>query len=363
MLFVDAITVGLGERSYRILFGHNVLTETGKLCRELNLGNKVAVVTNPTVGALYFEPVREAFAQSGFSVHKVEIPDGEEFKNIETLKGIYDELIEGRLDRGSFVAALGGGVVGDVAGFAAATYMRGIPFIQLPTTLLAQVDSSVGGKTGINHEKGKNLIGAFYQPAVVLIDVATLNTLPEREFRGGLAEVVKYGVSLDGELFDVISANADSLRARDKDILLEVIKRSCMLKASIVAQDERETGLRAVLNYGHTFGHAVETLTGYREYTHGEAVAIGMVQAAKVSERMGHADRRDTERIIHLLERLGLPTALPSFDAASYKDALLRDKKVRDRGLRFVFNKGVGAFHIDRVADIDALVKLAGIGG
>jgi 3-dehydroquinate synthase len=360
---VDTITVGLGERSYRILFGHDVLSGAGDLCREINLGNSVAVVTNPTVGALYFEQVRETLAHAGFTVHKIEIPDGEQYKNIETLNGIYGELIACGLDRGSFVAALGGGVVGDVAGFAAATYLRGIPFIQLPTTLLAQVDSSVGGKTGINHEKGKNLIGAFYQPAAVLVDVATLNTLPEREFLGGMAEVVKYGIALDGELFDFIFANVDRLLARDKDSLLSVIKRSCTLKASIVAQDERETGLRAVLNYGHTFGHAVETLTGYREFTHGEAVAVGMVQAAKVSERMGYADNGETERIVLLLERLGLPTALPVFDAADYKDALMRDKKVRDRGLNFVFNKGIGAYHIDRVTDIEALIKIVGIGG
>jgi 3-dehydroquinate synthase len=360
---VDVITVGLEERSYRILFGHDVLSEAGELCRGLRLGSCVAVITNPTVGALYYERVREALARAGFTVYKVEIPDGEEYKNIETLKGIYSELIDRGLDRGSFVAALGGGVVGDVAGFAAATYLRGIPFIQLPTTLLAQVDSSVGGKTGINHEKGKNLIGAFYQPAAVLIDVATLDTLPEREFLGGMAEVVKYGITLDGELFDFIVANADGLRGRDKDSLLEVIKRSCALKASIVAQDERESGLRAVLNYGHTFGHAVETLTGYREFIHGEAVAIGMVQAAKVSERLGYSGKGETERIVHLLEKLGLPTVLPVFDSAAYKGALLRDKKVRDRGLNFVFNKGIGAFHIDRVTDIDALVEIVGIGG
>ncbi|HEX8961214.1 MAG TPA: 3-dehydroquinate synthase [Geobacteraceae bacterium] len=361
-MFVDNITVGLGERSYKILFGHDILTEVGNVCRGLRLGSSVAVVTNPTVGALYFERVREVLTHAGFSVHRIEIPDGEEFKSIETLKGIYGQLIESGLDRGSFVVALGGGVVGDITGFAAATYLRGIPFVQLPTTLLAQVDSSVGGKTGINHERGKNLIGAFYQPIAVLIDVATLNTLPEREFLGGMAEVVKYGVAMDSGLFEFIFDNADSLLARERDSLLKVIKRSCELKASIVAQDERETGLRAVLNYGHTFGHAVETLTCYREYTHGEAVAIGMVRAARIAEQLGYASRAETERIILLLERLGLPTALPPFDASAYKDALLRDKKVRDKGLSFVFNKGIGSFQIDRITDIDALLKLAGIG-
>lgn len=359
---MDNLTVGLGERSYRILFGYDFLAETGRICRQLNLGNSVAVVTNPTVGALYFEPVRTALAHAGFTVHRIEIPDGEQYKNIETLASIYGRLIDCGLDRGSFILALGGGVVGDIAGFAAATYLRGIPFVQVPTTLLAQVDSSVGGKTGINHDKGKNLIGAFYQPVSVLIDVAALDTLPEREFLSGMAEVVKYGVAQDGELFEFIFANADKLLARDKDSLLTVIKRSCALKASIVAQDERETGLRAVLNYGHTFGHAVETLTCYREYTHGEAVAIGMVQAAKISARMGYSVQAETERIILLLEMLGLPTALPLFDAAAYKDALLRDKKVRDKGLSFVFNRGIGTFHIGRVTDIETLLKIAGIG-
>ena len=359
---MDVITVGLGERSYTIRFGQDILAEAGTLCRELKLGACAAVVTNPTVGALYFGEVRDVLTRAGFTVHCIEIPDGEEYKNVETLKGIYGQLIDLGLDRGSFIVALGGGVVGDIAGFAAATYLRGIPFVQVPTTLLAQVDSSVGGQTGINHEKGKYLIGAFYQPVSVLIDVATLDTLPEREFLSGMAEVVKYGVALDGELFDFIFDSADKLLSRDRDCLLTVIKRSCALKASIVAQDEREGGLRAVLNYGHTFGHAVETLTCYREYTHGEAVAIGMALAARISERMGYSGKGETERIVLLLEKLGLPTNLPLFDVVSYKDALLRDKKVRDRGLSFVFNKGIGAFQIDRVTDLDDLLKHAGIG-
>lgn len=359
---MSTITVGLGERSYRILFGHNILAGIGTVCRDLKLGSTVAVVTNPTVGALYFEQVGESLAKAGFTVHRIEIPDGEEFKNIETLKGIFDRLIEAGLDRGSFVLALGGGVVGDITGFAAATYLRGIPFVQVPTTLLAQVDSSVGGKTGINHEKGKNLIGAFYQPATVLVDVATLDTLPGREFLSGMAEVVKYGVALDGALFDLIADNTAKLLARDSTCLLAVIKRCCELKASIVAQDERETGLRAVLNYGHTFGHAIETLTGYKEYTHGEAVAIGMVQAARISEHLDYSGPAETERIVSLLENLGLPTRLPSFSASAYEDALMRDKKVRDKGLSFVFNKGIGDYHIDRVSDVRPLLKISGTG-
>jgi 3-dehydroquinate synthase len=359
---LSSITVGLGERSYRILFGADNLNETGAICRDLTLGNNVAVVTNPTIGALYAEQVRGSLVAAGFSVHIVEIPDGEEFKNIDTLQVIYDRLIASGLDRGSFIVALGGGVVGDIAGFSAATYLRGIPFVQIPTTLLAQVDSSVGGKTGINHEKGKNLIGAFYQPVSVLIDVSTLDTLPQREYLSGMAEVIKYGIALDGDLFDLIFANASMLLARDRSCLLKTIQRCCEVKASIVAQDERESGLRAVLNYGHTFGHAVETLTGYRSYTHGEAVAIGMIQAAKISERLGYSGSAETGRIVGLIGELGLPTDLPRFSAAAYTDALLRDKKIRDKGLSFVFNKGIGDYVIDRVTDIAPLLEIAGIG-
>jgi len=359
---LSSITVGLGERSYNILFGNDILVGIGGICRALNLGNSVAVVTNPTICALYGEQVRNSLAEAGFAAHPIEIPDGEEFKNIETLKGIYGHFIAAGLDRGSFVLALGGGVVGDIAGFAAATYLRGIPFVQVPTTLLAQVDSSVGGKTGINHEKGKNLIGAFYQPVSVVVDVATLDTLPRREYLSGIAEVVKYGVTLDGDLFDFIFGNVSRLLERDRSCLLKVIQRCCALKASIVAQDEKETGPRAVLNYGHSFGHAVETLTGYTEYSHGEAVAIGMAQAAKISEHRGYSGSMETERIVTLLENLGLPTRLPLFSTTAYKDALLRDKKVRDKGLSFVFNKGIGDYRIDRVTDIMPLLKISGIG-
>lgn len=360
---MDTITVGLGERSYRIIFGRGILAEIGPFCRSLKTGKNVAVVTNPKVGAYYLEPVESALTDAGYSVYKVEIPDGEEYKSFETLKSIYDRLIEFGFDRSSFLLALGGGVVGDIAGFAAATFLRGIPFIQVPTTLLAQVDSSVGGKTGINHEKGKNLIGAFYQPGLVLIDTATLDTLPEREYLSGLAEVAKYGIVLDGTLFDFMSANTGKLLDRDKEALLTVIKRSCSLKASIVEKDEKEAGLRAVLNYGHTIGHAVETLTCYKKYTHGEAVAIGMAQAARLSESMGFTDKAETEKIITLLKSLHLPVEIPSFRQSEYLEALVHDKKVREGGINFVFNRGIGDFHISRVSDIQSLLKTSGIGG
>ncbi len=360
---METLTVGLAERSYQINIGQGTLASLGNACRALQLGSRVAVVTNPTVGGLYFDVVCRSLADAGFSVQRIEIPDGEEYKSLETLKGIYDALIAGRLDRGSFVVALGGGVVGDIAGFAAATYLRGIPFVQVPTTLLAQVDSSVGGKTGINHPLGKNLIGAFYQPRLVMIDLDTLDTLPERVFLSGLAEVVKYGIVLDKDFFNYLAAHADKIRNREKQGLTRVVKSCCAIKADVVARDERETELRAVLNYGHTIGHAVETLTGYKEFSHGEAVAIGMVQAAKISEMLDHASSADTERIMALLQALHLPVELPQFSSEAYLDALARDKKVKEGGLSFVFNKGIGDFTIGKVQDIPALLATCGIRG
>jgi 3-dehydroquinate synthase len=360
---VEGLTVGLGDRSYEIRFGAGTLAELGATCSALRLGRQVAVVTNPLVGGLYFETVRDSLESAGFCVRRIDIPDGETHKNLETLKHIYDCLIDYGIDRGSFIVALGGGIVGDVAGFAAASYLRGIPFVQVPTTLLAQVDSSVGGKTGVNHEKGKNLIGAFYQPALVSIDVETLRTLDEREYVCGLAEVVKYGVVLDKELFAFLEGHTAELLNRETRHLLHVIRRCCQLKASVVEQDEREAGLRAVLNYGHTLGHAVESLTGYSRFKHGEAVAIGMVQAARISAQLGHGGSEDTERVNALLKALSLPVDLPDFSIADYTEALLHDKKVRDGGINFVFNRGIGDFELARVTDIPNLLRICGIGG
>lgn len=354
---MDELTVRLGERSYRIHFGSGILSNLGTLCRELGLGGKVAVVTNPTVGIHYLGPVRSSLVAAGFEVHPIEIPDGESYKNSSTLDRIYDALIGGGLNRQSFMVALGGGVVGDMAGYAAATYLRGIPFVQVPTTLLAQVDSSVGGKTGINHPLGKNLIGAFYQPRLVMVDTDTLDTLPEREYLSGLAEVVKYGAVCAADFFDFMSAASSQILAREKEILLQAIRTSCALKASVVERDEREGGYRAVLNYGHTFAHAVESLTGYSEYLHGEAVAVGMVRAARLSEAKGYASEEDTERIVRLLDTLGLPTELPGFGAEQYLQVMLRDKKVRDSGISFVFNRGIGDSVIEKVSDWNFLLR------
>ena len=357
------VMVALGDRSYRILIGSNSLSCLGETLRGLNLGKRVALITNPTVGKLYLQNIRVSLETAGFTVNAIEIPDGEEFKNLDTLASIYAGLVAAGLDRGSFIVALGGGVVGDVAGFAAASYLRGIPFVQVPTTLLAQVDSSVGGKTGVNLPLGKNLVGAFYQPSLVMIDVETLSTLPEREYVGGLAEVVKYGIVLDKELFGFVEENVSQVLQRDAGVLATIVSRCCRIKADVVSQDERESGLRAVLNYGHTLGHAVETLTGYLRYTHGEAVAIGMVAAASYSQRCGLAEPGETLRVRKLIESLGLPTEPPRFSADEYVSAMLRDKKVRDGGITFVCNRDIGGYCFVRIEELHSFLGACGIGG
>ncbi|WP_198424450.1 3-dehydroquinate synthase [Geomonas limicola] len=358
----DTVRVALGERSYDISLGAGNLDTLGRVCRELELSGSAAVVSNTTVAPLYYDRVRAALEQAGFRSVLIELPDGEQHKNSTTLNLIFDGLVDAALDRGSFIVALGGGVIGDMAGYAAASYLRGIPFIQVPTTLLSQVDSSVGGKTGINHPKGKNLIGAFYQPRAVLIDVTTLDSLPQREFLCGLGEIIKYGAVLDADFFSFLEDNAERLLARDKEALIHAVGRSCAIKARVVESDEREGGVRAVLNYGHTLGHAVETLTGYSQFLHGEAVAIGMVQAARISKAFGTCSQADCERIEALLARFGLPRELPCFPAAAYAEALSHDKKVRDKGLLFICNQGIGAYHMERVKDLNALLEICGIG-
>jgi 3-dehydroquinate synthase len=359
---LETLKVDLGERSYDIIFGDGILNRFGSFCRELALGNNVMIVTSAVIGSFYLEPVKKSLLDADYNVHVFVVPDGEEYKNIATLQNIYDALISAALDRGAFIVALGGGVVGDMSGFAAATYLRGIPFVQVPTTLLAQVDSSVGGKTGINLQKGKNLVGAFHQPKLVCIDVSTLDTLPEREYISGLAEVVKYGVVADADFFEYLSNNSPGLMARDKNCLLAVEKRSCAVKASIVVRDERESGLRAVLNYGHTIGHAIESLSGYKKYLHGEAVAIGMAYAARISETMGYSAKTDTERILHLLEVLRLPLELPCYSLDNYMQAMLRDKKVKDGSITMVLNKGIGDFALVKISDLKAVLEKCGIG-
>jgi len=344
---VKTITIQLDSHSYDIGIGEGLLPGIGAACKAVGLAGVAAVVSNPTVAPLYADQVVSSLQEAGFSPVTIEIPDGEEYKTSATLNGVYDRLIEAGLDRRSFIVALGGGVVGDLAGFAAATFLRGIPFVQVPTTLLAQVDSSVGGKTGIDHPLGKNLIGAFYQPHLVLADVSTLKTLSDRHYRAGLAEVIKYGVVLDAELFTLLETKIDGLLKRDPQLLGRVIARCCEIKAWVVEQDEREGGLRAVLNYGHTLGHAFETLSGYRDLVHGEAVAIGMIQAAVLSQREGYCTTSDVERITTLIQLLGLPTEAPVVSVEDLVRSLAKDKKNRSGTLQFICNQGIGsyAFH------------------
>ncbi len=338
-----SITVQLGPQSYTISIESGILADVGEQCCKAGLAGRAAVVTNPTVAALYAATVTGSLAAAGFQPLLIEIPDGEIYKTSQTLNMVYDKLIEGGFDRRCFIVALGGGVVGDLAGFAAATFLRGIPFVQVPTTLLAQVDSSVGGKTGIDHPRGKNLIGAFHQPRLVLADVATLATLPEREYRAGLAEVVKYGVVLDRQFFELLEHNIAGLRSRDQALIVAVVARCCALKAWVVEQDEHEAGLRAVLNYGHTLGHAFEALAGFDGLVHGEAVSIGMVLAARISVSQGVCASDEQARIIALLAALGLPTEPPVVGHDELIDALTTDKKNRAGVIRYICNQGLGA--------------------
>jgi len=356
------LEVGLAERSYRIQIGRSTLDALGQSCAELGIGKSMFIITNPTVAGYYLEPVRSSLEAAGLTVSTVQIPDGEQFKNLDTVADVHNALVDAGMDRGGVIVALGGGVVGDLAGFVAATYLRGVAFIQVPTTLLSQVDSSVGGKTGVNLLKGKNLVGSFHQPKFVLIDVLTLSTLPEREYRGGLAEVVKYGAVLDAQLFCYLEEHVTDILNRNSETLTQIISRCCSLKAEVVGQDERETGLRAVLNYGHTLGHAVESLSGYGSYSHGEAVAIGMIAAARFSESKGLSSSADTSRLQALISTLGLPTVAPRYPEQEYAAALVRDKKARDGGITFICNKGIGGFSFEPVTDLQQLLSVAGIG-
>ena len=337
------LTVNLGSRSYPIHVGEGLLLQAGELLQQARCGEKVGIITNPTVAGLYLKPVQEALRRSGFQVIPVLLPEGEEHKNLKSLSAIYDRLISERFERSSCLIALGGGVIGDLAGFAAATFLRGIPYVQVPTTLLAQVDSSVGGKTGINHREGKNLIGAFYQPKLVLIDVGTLRTLPRRELLAGLAEVIKYGIIEDPQLFGLLEEKLEGLLALDRDLLVETIAVSCAIKAKVVEKDEREEDYRSILNFGHTVGHALESLTGYEKFLHGEAVAIGMTLAASISVREGFLDEESFRRIHALITRAGLPTRLPShMNPQELVKRMEVDKKSAAGRIKFVCCAGIG---------------------
>jgi len=350
----DTVTVDLGERSYPILIGVGALREIGGQLAGRTRNRQAALITNPTVGRLYGDAVREALAAAGFNTVVIEIPDGEEHKNLESLALVYERLSSGRMERGSPIVALGGGVVGDVAGFAAATFLRGVPYVQVPTTLLAQVDSSVGGKTGINIEAGKNLVGAFYQPSLVLIEPETLRTLPRREFGAGLAEVVKYGAILDSELFALLERQLDQILALDMPLLRSVVRRCCELKAMVVRRDERESDFRSILNFGHTLGHGLESVTEYKRFLHGEAIAIGMAFAAELSAVRGYCTKETMQRIINLLKRCGLPVAIPAeLISPNLALAMGSDKKVSGAKIKFVCLEELGRTRFEHLTASD----------
>ena len=335
------VKVDLGNRSYPIHIGPGLLARAELITSQLRQ-KRAAIITNVTIAPLHLAPLKRALESAGVQVVVITLPDGEEHKNWETLNRIFDALIEHRCERGAALIALGGGVIGDLAGFAAATYRRGVPYIQVPTTLLAQVDSSVGGKTAINHPAAKNMIGAFYQPMVVVSDTDTLATLPAREFAAGLAEVIKYGLIRDRAFFDWLESNMTRLVARQPEALAYAIERSCVNKAEVVALDEREDGPRAMLNLGHTFGHAIEAGSGYGTWLHGEAVGAGMVLALRLSHRLGLVTAEDVRRATALIESAGVPVRAPDFGLDRYLELMGHDKKVEGGRLRFVLLKGIG---------------------
>jgi 3-dehydroquinate synthase len=341
---METITVNLGPRSYPIHIGSGVLTNLGALLQERQLRTKrVAVVTDTSVARYYREPLVHSLTAAGYEPLVIELPPGEQQKSLTTLSGLYDTLIKERLERRAPLIALGGGVIGDLTGFAAATFQRGVPFVQVPTTLLAQIDASVGGKTAVNHPAGKNLIGTFYQPRLVLIDVDTLKTLPHREFLAGVAEMIKYGVILSPDLFILLEEQLEALLALDPLLLTAIIKTCCQLKALVVEEDETEGDYRAILNFGHTLGHAVESATAYTRFLHGEAVAVGMAFAVRLSSQHGLCKEATQERICRLIRQAGLPLEVPQ---TLTKEDLIRglqtDKKVVDGKVRFVCLEEIG---------------------
>jgi shikimate kinase/3-dehydroquinate synthase len=346
----NSIRVELAERSYEIHMGKGTLPQIGEALLRLKLGKRIAIVSNPTVFPLYGPLVFDSLKSAGFEPYTITIPDGEEYKNLDSANLIYTELLKEKFERGSSLLALGGGVIGDITGFAASTYMRGIRFIQVPTTLLAQVDSSVGGKTGVNHPLGKNMIGAFWQPSLVWIDIETLKTLPKKEFIAGMAEVIKYGVIKDEELFSFLEAERDAVLSQEPEKIIHLIRKSCEIKAEVVSLDEREAGLRAILNYGHTIGHAIETLTHYTKYLHGEAVAIGMHVEAKLAQKKNLLQGKETERIRNLISSYGLPTDMPQdFTLEEVFTAMQVDKKVAEGRVRVVLPEKIGSVRVEKV--------------
>lgn len=354
---MENLEVRLNERSYFIKIAPDILDDAGTLVRGVSKTQKIILVSNPTVFPLYGQKAVTSLEKAGFQVQVVLMPDGEVYKNMAEVEKILDEMFASGLERGSMVIALGGGVVGDLAGFVAAIYQRGIDFVQLPTTLLAQVDSSVGGKVAVNHPRGKNLIGAFHQPRLVLIDINTLATLDDREYRSGLAEVIKYGIIYEESFFNYLEENAHKIMDRNPECLSTIIYHSCRIKSEIVAKDEREEGLRAVLNLGHTFGHAVEKLTGYNVYRHGEAVAMGTIAAVYLAQDEGLLQESEVNRTTQLYRQMGIPTDFPALKAEEIYIAMLNDKKVTEGRLRIVLPRGIGDFTIVDNCSKEKIIK------
>ena len=359
---MQRVQVELAARSYEILIGRGLLAQLGKRCHELGLGKRCAIITDSNVAPHYGLETLGILGAAGFDPFLVTIPAGEKSKSLQRVGDCYAALAKERLERKSFIVALGGGVVGDLAGFVAASYLRGIPFVQIPTTLLAQVDSSVGGKTGINLPAGKNLVGAFYQPRLVICDLATLDTLPAREFSAGMAEVIKYGIIYDAPFFRRLEKQLDAAKKRDPATLAKIIARCCAIKADEVSQDETETGLRAILNFGHTMGHALEAISGYGAYLHGEAISIGQVWAAQLSQRVLGLKEREVMRIRDLLARAGLPVTVQLNAKQKEKlfAAMKLDKKVSQGEIKFVLAKAIGKVEFGcKVAEAEVRALLA----
>ena len=357
------VNVPLGARSYQIKIGRGLLANLGIECKKLRLGSRCAIVSDTNVARRYARTAQRSLARAGFDSFLITLPAGETAKSMKTVAAAYDQLAAHRLERKSFIVALGGGVVGDVAGFLAATYLRGVVFVQVPTTLLAQVDSSVGGKVGVNLKAGKNLVGAFYQPKLVLCDLDTLKTLPPREYRAGLAEVIKYGIIRDAALFRKLERGMPQLLRRESKVLTDIIARCCEIKAEVVGEDETEGGLRAILNFGHTIGHALEAISGYGKYLHGEAISIGQVAAAELSARLSGLSSTDQDRICALFEEISLPVKV-KLNPAQRKNlfaAMRLDKKVSGGEVKFVLAKRIGSVVWGRAVPHRELEQLANI--
>jgi 3-dehydroquinate synthase len=359
---MKTLHVELGSRSYPIYIGTHLLEQAAVFEPHLKSSTTVFIVSNTTVAPLYAKTLMNTLSQLGKTVRLLELPDGESYKDWQHLQLIFDELLAHGADRQSMIVALGGGVVGDMAGFGAASFMRGIRFIQVPTTLLAQVDSSVGGKTGINHPLGKNMIGAFHQPVAVIADLNTLRTLPPRELSAGLAEVIKHGAIADADFLDWIEANTGALLACDTDAMAHAVLRSCEIKSAVVSADEREGGIRATLNFGHTFGHAIESGLGYGEWLHGEAVGCGMVMAADLSARLGQISKMDAERLKRIIASMHLPIAPPKLGSQRFMELMQVDKKTEAGQIRYITLGSIGAARIQQVPDSTVIETLVATG-